>query len=337
MPSSTVYIITLCFSLLLISFIGTAIIRRIALKYKVLDVPSERSSHDIPTPRGGGLAIVICWYLGLTVLFVLDQLDKQLYCALMTGAILAVISLLDDMLSLSARIRLIVQVAVAIGAILCMGGIEFAPEVGSDLFWQIIVYPIVILGIVWFINLFNFLDGLDGYAALEALFISAGVFIFTHDSVLLVLISVITGFLYWNWPKARIFMGDVGSTQLGFVLSVLAIYFHKTNELGIVFWLMLSAVFWFDATLTLGRRLLNREKLGRAHRKHAYQRLVRSGYSHLKTSLYALAVNILILVVVYIAYQNRLLLIPCFLLIILLLLFLYWIIERKVPFHLPLK
>ena len=102
---------------------------------------------------------------------------------------------------------------------------------------------------VWFINLFNFMDGVDGFASVEAIIICAVLFVFSWNFSTILLIVCITGFLCWNWPKAKIFMGDVGSTQLGFILVVFGIYFHNTYEFSILNWIMLASPFWFDATL----------------------------------------------------------------------------------------
>jgi Fuc2NAc and GlcNAc transferase len=153
---------------------------------------------------------------------------------------------------------------------------------------------------VWFINLFNFLDGIDGYASIEAITLALALYLFTGQNINLILIASVLGFLIWNRPKAKIFMGDVGSTQLGFILIVLGIYFHNEKSLSFIYWIVLSAPFWFDATLTLLRRLRNREKLSQAHRKHIYQRLVQSGFSHLHVDILLIMVNFFLAVLVFI-------------------------------------
>jgi len=120
-------------------------------------------------------------------------------------------------------------------------------------------------------------------------------YIITGENSILILIASVLGFFFWNWPTAKIFMGDVGSTQLGFILVILGIYFHNISELSIIHWMMLSSLFWFDATITLVRRLKNHEKILEAHKKHAYQRIVQSGFSHQKTIIYSIIVNLPIL------------------------------------------
>lgn len=297
-----------------------------------MDIPNERSSHLIPTPRGGGLAIVIAWYSGITVLFFSDLIGSDLYLALMSGLLLAVISLFDDIFTLKPGIRLLTQSASAIIAFYFLHGIDQVDLSVLSIKSVYILYPVSIIGIVWFINLFNFLDGIDGYASLEAIMISLVMYLFTGNIVCLILICSILGFLFWNWPKAKIFMGDIGSTQLGFILIILGIYFHNKSDLSIIQWLMLSSLFWFDATLTLFRRWKNKERITVAHKKHAYQRAVQSGFSHQKTLIYSLIINLIIIGLVLISKRYDFLLIPLFLINVL---FLYWItklIDKKIPF-----
>jgi len=186
---------------------------------------------------------------------------------------------------------------------------------------------------VWFINLFNFMDGVDGFASTQAIIISAVAFIFTWDLSTILLIACITGFLYWNWPGAKIFMGDVGSTQLGFILVVSGIYFHNIVEFSIMNWIMLASPFWFDATLTLFRRIKNGERLSEAHRKHAYQRIVRAGFSHEKVNIFLILINLvnISLISVYRAEKN--LQIPIFLVTLLFYYLITLYVDKKMPFR----
>jgi UDP-N-acetylmuramyl pentapeptide phosphotransferase/UDP-N-acetylglucosamine-1-phosphate transferase len=318
--------------LLLCSFIITWIFRNFSLKRKILDIPNERSSHTVPTPRGGGLAIVIAWYTGITALFFMGMLNKSLYFALLSGLLLAGTSLIDDVIDLKPIIRLIAQIITVITAFFLLNGIQPVPVFGKVILPVILLYPITILGMVWFINLFNFLDGIDGYASLEAIALAIAFFLFTGHNINLILIASVLGFLIWNWPKAKIFMGDVGSTQLGFIIVVLGIYFHNENKLSIIYWIILSAPFWFDATLTLFRRWRNKEKLSQAHRKHIYQRLVLSGFSHLKVDLFLISLNIVLTILVFLCVKYNVLQIP---LLILTLFFMYIITlyaDKRRPF-----
>ena len=303
------------------------------MKYKVLDIPSERSSHKIPTPRGGGIAIVVSWYIGIIILYTADLVDRKLFLALMSGVILAVIGLLDDLYRIKPALRLMFQFITAVIALVFIIGGDSSSFLELDFIHPLILYTAMIIGILWFINLYNFLDGIDAYASVETMFIAITMFLFTGDIILLVLVSVVLGFIYWNWPNAKIFMGDVGSTQLGFIIVILGIYYHNTTDFKIIHWLMLSSLFWFDATFTLFRRLINGEKLGKAHKKHAYQRIVQAGFSHLKTNILALLLNLIVLIIVIISYYVRTLRIPGFLFILLLFYGITRIIDKKVPFQ----
>jgi Fuc2NAc and GlcNAc transferase len=149
---------------------------------------------------------------------------------------------------------------------------------------------------------------------------------------LVLLITCIAGFLYWNWPKASIFMGDVGSTQLGFILVVLGIYFHNTYEFSILNWVMLTSPFWFDATLTLFRRWRNKEKLSEAHRKHVYQRIVQAGSSHEKVNGFLLLINVIIIILIILYREFKVLQIPLFVFSLILFYFITRYVDKRVPF-----
>jgi Fuc2NAc and GlcNAc transferase len=148
----------------------------------------------------------------------------------------------------------------------------------------------------------------------------------------ILLIACITGFLYWNWPRAKIFMGDVGSTQLGFILIVFGIYFHNVLEFSILNWIMLSSPFWFDATLTLYRRWRNGDKLSVAHRKHVYQRIVQAGFSHEKVNILLILINLFIIMLIILYREVKVLQIPVFILTLTSFYILTYKVDKKVPF-----
>jgi Fuc2NAc and GlcNAc transferase len=274
----------------------TYLVRKLAIKKNIMDNPNERSSHSIPTPRGGGLAIVIVWFFGLIYLFFNNIIEDHLFYSLLSGMLLAVVSFLDDIFDLKPSIRLLTQAITAGAALFFLGG--FQQNIFDNQIVFIIINVVVFIGLIWFINLYNFLDGIDGYASQEAILVAIGMFIITGDLIFGLLISSVAGFLIWNWPKAKIFMGDVGSTQLGFAIAILGIYVNNTQELNIFNWLILTSVFWFDASFTLFQRWKGKEKISQAHRKHAYQRLVRGGFSHQKVTILAIFMNIILLSIV---------------------------------------
>ncbi len=298
----------------------------------MFDIPNERSSHVVPTPHGGGIAIIFTWYCGITVLYFSGIMAKELYFALICGILLAAVSLTDDLMGLKPNFRLMVHFVTAIMAFYFLGGLRplIMPDVNMN--YNFIIYPLAIIGIVWFINLFNFMDGIDGFASVEAIIICSVLFVLTLNMATILLIACITGFLYWNWPRAKIFMGDVASTQLGFIIVVLGIYFHNIFEFSILNWIMLTSPFWFDATLTLFRRWRNGEKLSEAHCKHAYQRIVQAGFSHEKVNYFLIGINIVNILLISIYREIKILQIPLFILTLIFYYFITRSVDRRVPF-----
>lgn len=251
----------------------------------------------------------------------------------MSGIILTIVSLTDDLIGLKPLLRLIFHFITAIAAFVFLGGLRQLIIPAIDIDYRFIIYPLAVLGMVWFINLFNFMDGVDGFASLEAIIICLLMFFLSGSIVDLLLIACISGFLFWNWPKAKIFMGDVGSTQLGFILVVLGIYAHNTYQFSILNWIMISSPFWFDATLTLFRRWRYGEKLSEAHKKHAYQRIVQAGFSHLKVNMYLIVLNAFVVVMILIYREIKFMQIPLFLITLLFFYFITKQVDRKVPFR----
>jgi len=280
--------------LLILSFILTYFIKNYAIKKSLIAEVNERSSHTAPTPHGGGIAIAVTWFVGLSYLFYIGDIDSSLYLALMVGVIISVVSYFDDLFELSAKLRLSVQALVALLGLYFLGGFEsfnfglFSIE--NQLFTNIFAFFMII----WFINLYNFLDGIDGYAGSYALFISIAAFILFGGSHFLVLGVGVLGFLVWNWHKAKIFMGDVGSTLLGYNIAIFTIYYANQDSSNLWIWIILFGLFWFDATLTLFRRYKNGERLSQAHKKHAYQRLTQSGWAHDRVVLFSILVNVVL-------------------------------------------
>ena len=282
-----------------LSFIFTYLIKNYAIKKSLVDIPNDRSSHTTPTPHGGGIAISITWFMGISYLYYTDDINSSLYFALIVGIIISSVSYLDDLFELSAKLRLLVQSFVAFLGLYFLGGLG-SVEFGIFSFEnQVFTNFFAFFMIVWFINLYNFLDGIDGYAGSEAIFLALAGFILFNDSLFLVLIFSVLGFLVWNWHKAKIFMGDVGSTLLGYNVAIFTIYYANQKPMNLWIWIILFGVFWFDATLTLFRRYKNGEKLSQAHKKHAYQRITQSGFTHSKVVIYSIIINILLFCIVY--------------------------------------
>jgi len=319
---------------LILSFLLTGLYRKFALKKAILDIPNDRSSHAVPTPRGGGLAIVVAFYLGIGYFFLKGDIDQRLFYALLTGIILVITGLLDDILSLTPVLRFSIQIVVSGLAIYLLGGLQRL-DLGFGIIEQSILLSIIAtIGMVWFINLYNFIDGIDGYAGMQAVFVGLVMYFFTKSTTALILAIATLGFLPWNWQKARIFMGDAGSTMLGFVIAVLGIYLQNSGSFSLVFWLVVTALFWFDASFTLFLRWKNKEKLSEAHRKHLYQRLVRSGWSHQQVVFFGLGINGILFFIVFITrvFAPKLLIIS--LAFTLFVLFLWsWLVEKRFAFR----
>ena len=285
--------------LLILSFILTYLIKNYMIKKSLVATINERSSHTIPTPHGGGIAIAITWFVGLVYLNYNNQIDETLFYSLIIGIAISVVSYFDDMYDLSPKLRMIVQSLVAFGGIYALGGFESFALGFVSISNPIITNIFAFLLIVWFINLYNFLDGINGYAGSEALFLAIAGFILFGGGHFIVLGVAVLGFLYWNFNKAKIFMGDVGSTLLGYNVAIFTLYYANQEPSNLWIWIILFGLFWFDATLTLVRRILNGEKISQAHKKHAYQRLNQSDWSHFKVTNYSILVNIFLFTIVY--------------------------------------
>jgi len=273
-----------------------------SLRLSTLDVPNERSSHLTPTPRGGGIAFVAASLVGFLLLLLNDTLDHADLLALCcAGVTVAVAGYLDDRQKISgATIRLVFH---AIGAIVLVVAIGFPSQI--TVFDRTINTGIIgsILGVVylvWLLNLFNFMDGTDGIAASEAIFVCvAGAILNFHvlsninfGAAAIILATSTFGFLLYNWSPAKIFMGDVGSGYLGIVIGGLSLMAAKQQHELLWVWIILLAVFVSDATITLIRRLARKQKPHVAHRSHAYQHLAIRFNSHAKVSLIVLAINV---------------------------------------------
>jgi len=286
---------------LLVSCWLTGALRHYALRTQLLDLPNARSSHSQPTPRGGGLAIVVSFTLALLVAWWLGGVASKFAAAAGVGGLLiAAVGFLDDRHNLPARWRFLVHLVAAGLALWWLDGFPSLPLFDLELSFGWFGIPLGMLCIVWLLNLYNFMDGIDGIAGVEAVTVAAGagLLLWLHGDaamagVLVLLAAAVLGFLAWNWPPARIFMGDVGSAYLGFVLGVMALATSADGLLNLWVWLILLAVFIADATLTLLRRLLRGERWYEAHRTHAYQHASRRFGSHRKVTLAVGALNVL--------------------------------------------
>ncbi|WP_044874956.1 glycosyltransferase family 4 protein [Pseudomonas sp. LFM046] len=284
-----------------VSLLMTGALRRYALSRSLMDVPNARSSHSVPTPRGGGVAIVASFIVALPFLALLGAISEALCWALLgAGISVAVIGFLDDHGHVAARWRLLAHFGAAIWALLIIGGLPPIELFGAQVQLGVLGYVLAALYLVWLLNLYNFMDGIDGIASVEAITACVGaslIYWFTGHGELvtapLLLAVAVAGFLYWNFPPARIFMGDAGSGFLGMCLGVLSLQAAWTESALLWSWLILLGVFIADATWTLFRRLLRGDKVYEAHRSHAYQFASRRFGRHLPVTLAIGAINLL--------------------------------------------
>jgi Fuc2NAc and GlcNAc transferase len=272
-----------------LSLILTGRIRNYALARNLLDVPNNRSSHQVPTPRLGGLAIAATFLTGLFFLWAADALPTGDALALSgAGAWVAWVGFLDDRGHIAARWRLLAHFLGAAWILFWLGSLPPLPVFGSQVALGWPGSLLAALYLVWLLNLYNFMDGIDGIAGVEAITTCLGGAVVYALAVPegsgwmgpVLLLAAVAGFLPWNWPPARIFMGDAGSGFLGLTLGILSLQAAQTVPDLFWCWLILLGVFVVDATVTLLRRVLRGEKFYQAHRSHAYQHAARLWGSH---------------------------------------------------------
>jgi len=281
----------------------TGFLRRYALAKSLIDIPNARSSHTIPTPRGGGLAIVIVFLIGLPILWAHQAISWQSMSSLLgAGIIVALVGFLDDHGHIPARWRLLAHFCAAVWGLFWLGGLPPLVVFGQpvDLSWLGNVFGAIYL--VWLLNLYNFMDGIDGLASIEAVSVCLGGVLLmlltghTNEWPMLLLLGVaVTGFLAWNFPPAKIFMGDAGSGFLGLILGLFSIQATWVAPQFFWSWLILLGVFIVDATWTLTRRFFRGEKIYEAHRSHGYQFASRS-WGHKAVSLAVALINLVWLI-----------------------------------------
>ncbi|WP_438307217.1 MraY family glycosyltransferase [Pseudomonas guariconensis] len=290
-----------CVPVFIASYAGTSGLRRYALARQLLDVPNARSSHSQPTPRGGGVAIVLAYLLALVGLLVAGTLDSSWAWAMLgAGCLVAALGFLDDHGHIPARWRLLGHFMAAVWLMSWVGGLPDLEILGQVLNLGWVGYFFGGLYLVWMLNLYNFMDGIDGIASAEAITTCLGgalaALIGGHTALIapaLLLAAATSGFLLWNFPPARIFMGDAGSGFLGLMLAALSIQASQAAPELFWSWLILLGVFVVDATYTLMRRLLRGEKLYEAHRSHAYQFASRQHGRHLPVTVVIVIINVL--------------------------------------------
>jgi Fuc2NAc and GlcNAc transferase len=279
---------------------------------RMLDIPNERSSHSSPTPRGGGFAIAVTTLGGIALAASLEWVPRDLAIALIGGgAMIATVGWIDDHRSLSPLTRFAVQFISAAWAIFWLGGLPSLSLGAVSLHLGVGGTILGSVGIVWAINLYNFVDGIDGLAAGEAVStgVIGGLLLLGVGKPALAIIALLIaaanlGFLPLNWAPARLFMGDAGSGLLGYLFAALAVASENTGGIPLMLWVLLLGVFIFDATVTLCRRIAHGHRWHQAHHSHAYQRLVQAGRTHAQVSSMILLFNFVLAILAIVAWKE---------------------------------
>ena len=284
-------------AVLVATVIATGFVLKFLRRHAIVDRPNERSSHSGLTPRGGGIAVIavlaVAW-----VFLAPEAYRNEIYTVAVTLLVLAGVSWIDDLRSLSPGIRLVVQLTAILPMIYWLSD-------KASVFQNVIPTPfdLVLAGVIWiwFINLFNFMDGIDGISGVEAASIGGGIALiatFNSDtgidpSLAAAVSAAAVGFLCWNWHPAKIFLGDVGSVPLGYLLGWLLLNLASGGAWAAA--VILPLYYLTDATITLARRALRGEKVWQAHREHFYQRAVQNGRSHATVSLCVAFCNVILI------------------------------------------
>jgi glycosyltransferase WbpL len=280
---------------LLVSALYCGVYLKLAHRWQVLDHPNERSSHQRPTPHGGGLPMMLAFLSGLACAALLGTQWSPVYLSLAAGAVfLMLLGLLDDLRSLAVRSRLALYSLVCVSSVVLLLD-PFA--VASPMILGLAV--IAAFGLLWMLNLYNFMDGIDGIAGVQCFLACCSVALLSwlgggdvqYALFCLLLAAAHVGFLVWNWPPARLFMGDAGSVPTGYLLGALALAGAVGGQLNLGAWLILLAAFITDTSYTLIKRMLTGQPFTSPHREHAYQRLSRQWGGHLPVDLAVIALN----------------------------------------------
>lgn len=287
-------------SAVLLTFLLSALLcgvyLHLARRLQLLDQPNERSSHHRPTPHGGGVPLMLALALGIALAVFWYGPWWETYLVLLVGAqFLMLLGVFDDLRGLSVPLRMVLY---GLCCLLLSSWLLQPLLTGASLFLAVAVWTFALL---WSLNLYNFMDGIDGIAATQCVVACASAALLSrlgggepaYALFCLSLAASHLGFLVWNWPPARLFMGDAGSVPTGFLLAALALLGWVQDQLNPLCWLVLLAAFVTDASWTLLWRMASGQPFTRPHRLHAYQRLSRHFDSHLVVDKILIAVNVL--------------------------------------------
>jgi Fuc2NAc and GlcNAc transferase len=281
-------VITMLF--FMFSIIISLMYKKIAIDSNIVAIKNYRTLHLLPTPKGGGIVFAILFLLSFILIWWNWQLPKELFLIIgVGGGVASIFGFADDIKNIRARIKLIVQIFLAVWVVYWL---EYSGLLLLDWMPTFLVIPFLLFFMVWMINAYNFIDGIDGLAASGAIFISltlATVLFLTEGSVeimtiFILIAATVSGFIFFNWPPATIFMGDAGSVFLGYIFGSLLLFTVLNNDISIWSWITVFGYFFADTTVTQIMRVILVKKWYLAHRSHAYQNLARITGSHLKVT-----------------------------------------------------
>ncbi|MEJ2407231.1 MAG: glycosyltransferase family 4 protein [Candidatus Thiodiazotropha sp.] len=293
-------VLAICIFSFLLTLVFTRYFIRYASHKNILDFPTDRGSHEEPKPRGGGVVFVLVITTSIISIYFLEDLDtvlsgRQLWPMLVGGLIIALIGYLDDCKGVSQAKRLVVHLLTFTFVLYF-----YSLPINGDpyIYWPI--FFLTVLTAAWMLNLYNFMDGIDGIAASEGIFVLTSaallIYITAYDekfmAILLCSSAALLGFLWFNWPPSKLFMGDVGSGFIGYLIGMMIITSWTYGLLQPHVWAILLGFFVFDATATLARRVIAGEPFYKAHKEHIYQRLAQRWKSHRNVTLLVFAINV---------------------------------------------
>lgn len=330
--------LTLSFFFLVFSIALTKLYCIVAQDTLLMDKPNNRSMHSVPTVRGGGLIFVSLALISLPILSYITQTSfEEQFIFLLCIFFLAAVSFLDDLYHLSVKIRFFTQCGIALLVAIFMRPAQL--DLGIVVDYSFFIIPFIFFAVIWAINHFNFMDGIDGFCAAQAIFLLSAYAVFLgmsdasfYQEFCFILIFSLIGFLFFNFPPARLFMGDVGSATLGLITFCIALIAQQKFHIPIIYWFMLNGLFLFDASVTLIRRILHKENWSLPHRKHAYQRLRQSGVKVSIILLGQLLMNVSFFILV-LCIQMHIVHFSLIVLQLLFMLLIYSVIEKKLPMY----
>ena len=278
----------------------TILLEKYAYRLCLIDYPIARSAHTSPKPSGGGLVVAVLFLFVSYVLDVNEYIPSYVFYSLLAAVPVAAVGLFDDLSRVGLRFRLLTQFCASCWALYFFGGI---PPIEISILQLSNTWVLSFLGIialVWLLNLYNFMDGIDGIAGTEVLFVtlmSSFFAIYEGDDTLALLSGALfatsAGFLVLNWPPSKLFMGDVGSSFIGFVLGIFALLSMHNESMTVWTWFILLGVFVVDSTVTLLVRFATGEKWYEGHSCHAYQNAARKWGSHERVVIFMLLINLM--------------------------------------------